>query len=81
MNYKDATSMKETSIKNLLYYFFNDMVNIKNFDPSLLETKKLSCKSTNVNIYHIDYMTMESLDLVSINSENPLCLIFDNVNG
>ena len=81
MNYKDATSMKETSIKNLLYYFFNDMVNIKNFDPSLLETKKLSCKSTNVNIYHIYYMTMESLDLVSINSENPLCLIFDNVNG
>ena len=81
MNYKDATSMKETSIKNLLYYFFNDMVNIKNFDPSLLETKKLSCKSTNVNIYDIDYMTMESLDLVSINSENPLCLIFDNVNG
>ena len=81
MNYKDATSMKETSIKNLLYYFFNGMVNIKNFDPSLLETKKLSCKSANVNIYHIDYMTMESLDLVSINSENPLCLIFDNVNG
>ena len=81
MNYKDATSMKETSIKNLLYYFFNDMVNIKNFDPSLLETKKLSCKSTNVNIYHIYYMAMESLDLVSINSENPLCLIFDNVNG
>ena len=81
MNYEDATSMKETSIKNLLYYFFNDMVNIKNFDPSLLETKKLSCKSTNVNIYHIYYMTMESLDLVSINSENPLCLIFDNVNG
>ena len=25
---------KEVNIKSLIYYFFNDMINIKNFDPN-----------------------------------------------
>ena len=25
---------KEVNIKILIYYFFNDMINIKNFDPN-----------------------------------------------
>ena len=29
-------SIKEINAKNLTYYFFNDMINIKNFDPKLL---------------------------------------------
>ena len=73
--------MKKIIINNRPYYFFNDMVNIKNFDPSLLEINKLSCKSANINIYHIEYMTMKSLDHVNIDTENPLYLIFNNVDG
>ena len=57
------------------------MVNIKNFDPSLLEKSKLSCKSANINIFFIlNIGTMKSLDYANINSENPLYLIFNNVD-
>ena len=72
-------SKKEISIKNRPYYLFNDMMNIKNFDPSLLVISKLSFKSTNTNIYHIEYITTRSLDHVNSGSENPLYLIFNNV--
>ena len=74
-------SMKKIRFKNLPYYFFNYRINIKNFDPSLLEINKLSFKSTNTNIYHIEYITMRSFDHVNIDSENPLCLTFNNVDG
>ena len=57
------------------------MANIKNFDPSLLEINKLSGKSTSINIYFIEYMTMKSLDHVKIDSENPLYLTFNNADG
>ena len=57
------------------------MVNIKNFDPSLLEINKLSGKSTIINIYHIEYMTMKSLDHVNTDSENPFYLTFNNADG
>ena len=41
-------NFKQINIKNRPYYLFNDMINnmisIKNFDPSLLEINKLSFK-------------------------------------
>ena len=74
-------STKEVDIENHPYYFFNDMVNIKNFDPSLLDIDKLSCKSANINIYHIEYIRMKSIEHVNIDSENPLYLLFNNVDG
>ena len=72
MRYKDATQYKINSIKNRPNFFFNDMVDIKNFHPSLLEINK----STNTNIYHIEYITMKSLDHVNIDNENHLHLTF-----
>ena len=33
-SYKMATDVKSIDIKNRTYYFFNDMVNIKVFDPN-----------------------------------------------
>ena len=38
-------------------------------------------KSTNAVIYNIGYITMESLDHVNIDNENPLYLTFNNVDG
>ena len=32
---------KEINIKNLTYYFFNDMINIKNLEPNLLNINKI----------------------------------------
>ena len=79
--YKDATQYDKISIKNRLYYVSNDMINSKNFDPGMLEINILSFKSTSTIIYHIEYITMRSLDHVNIDSENPLYLIFNNVDG
>ena len=33
-------NIKQIDIKNRTCYFFNDMINIKNFDPSLIKTNK-----------------------------------------
>ena len=60
----------------------NDMINVKNFDPRLLEIRKLSFKGLfTVNIYYIKYITMKSLDDVNIGNEDIIYLIFINVNG
>ena len=52
------------------------MINIKNFDPSLLSVEQISFNSTDDVIYDIEYMTMKSLD-----SANSLYLVFDNVDA
>ena len=59
MSYKDATQYKKISIENRPNYFFNDIINTKCFDPNLLEIHKLSCKSANISIYHIEHMQMK----------------------
>ena len=33
-------NIKQINIKNRTYYFFNDMINIKDFDSSLLKIDK-----------------------------------------
>ena len=59
---------KEINMKSWSYYFFDDMINIKNFDPNLLKVDKKLHK--NIDIYYIDYITMKDLDYVKINSVN-----------
>ena len=61
---------KQINVKNRTYYFFNDMINIKNFDPSLITIDQKSYK--NIGIYHIGCITMKDSDHVKINSVNPL---------
>ena len=41
--------IKQINIKNRTYYFFNDMINIKNFDSNLLKIEKKLYK--NIDIY------------------------------
>ena len=67
-------SIKLTNIENGSYYFFNDMIDIKNFDPNLLNVDKISFKSTDAVIYNTKYITMKSLDHVNIDSGNSLYL-------
>ena len=52
-------NVKEINIKNQTDYFFNDMINIKNFDPNLLKIDKKSYK--NIGIYYIGYITKRFL--------------------
>ena len=50
-------TIKQLNIKNRTYYFYNDLINLKDFDPKLL---KLGKKSTmDINIYYIAYVTKE----------------------
>ena len=72
-------NIKEIIIKNLTYYFFDDMINIKDFDSNLLKIDKKSYKS--IDIYYIKYITMKDSDYVKINSVNFLYLIIDETDG
>ena len=49
--------VKEINIKNRTYYFFNDIINIKEFDSNLLKIDKKSYKD--IDIYCIEYITIK----------------------
>ena len=73
-------TLRQINIKNRPYCFFNDMINIKHFDPNLLNIDKISFKSTDDVIYHIECIAMKSLADENIDSANSLYLIFNNVD-
>ena len=50
---------KQIDIKNCTYYFYNDMINIKKFDSSLLKIDKKSYK--NIGIYNIGILQEKHL--------------------
>ena len=54
------------------------MINITDFNPSLIKIDKKSYKNT--GIYFIGYITMKDSDNVKINSVNPLHLITAEVD-
>ena len=68
---------KQMNIKNRTYYFYNDLINIKNFDPELLKLGKKSFKD--ISMYCVGYVTKKSE--YNINSVNPLCLLVDEIDG
>ena len=53
--------VKELNIKNQTYYFFNDMIDIRNFQPNLLKIDKQPYKD--VDIYYIgNYKNIRSVN-------------------
>ena len=69
--------MKEINIKNRNYYFYNDIINIKDYDSSLLKLDKVSSK--NIAIYYLGYITKK--DAYKFNSVNLLYLIVGEIDG
>ena len=65
------------SIKYRTYYFFDDIINIKDFDPNNIKADEKSYEK--ILTYYIRYVTIKK-DL-KIYSVNPLYLIFGKVNG
>ena len=57
-------NIKQIKIKNRTYYFFNDMINIEEFDSSLLKIDKKSYK--NIGIYNTEYITIKKLMIMKI---------------
>ena len=47
---------KQINIKNQTYYFYNNIVDLKDFDAKLLNIDKKSYK--NIDIYDIGYITI-----------------------
>ena len=66
------------AIKHQKYYFFNDMINIKNFDPNNFRLDEKSSK--NILVYYIGYVTIKDLKYIEIYSVNILYLLFNKVN-
>ena len=54
--------VKQIVIKNRIYYFYNDLINIKNVDPILLKIDKKSYKD--IGIYNIGYITIKNSMIV-----------------
>ena len=72
--------VKLIDIKNRIYYFYNDMVNIKKLDSNLLKIDKKSYK--NIGIYNIGYNTIKKIDdFEKIDSVNPLHLTIAHASG
>ena len=72
-----SNTIKSIDIKKHTYYVFDDIINIKDFDPNNIKIDEKSYK--NILIYYIRYVTIKK-DL-KIDGVNPLYLIFNKVNG
>ena len=72
--------VKELNIKNRTYYYFNDIINIKDFHSNLLRIGKKQHKD--VNIYYIGYITIKKFgDCENINIVNPVYLMIHSAAG
>ena len=73
-------NIKQIGIKNRTYYFFNDMINIGDFDSNFQKADKKSLKK--IDISYNGYITIKGIsDYNSIESVNPLYFVIDEVFG
>ena len=68
---------KQLNIKNRTYYFYNDLINLKDFDPKLLKLDKKS--SMDISVYYIGYVTKKPE--YNINSVNTFYLLIGELDG
>ena len=72
--------IKQINIKSRTYYFYNDIVNLKDFDSRLLKVDGKSYKK--IDIYYVVYITIKKNDdYESIYSMNPLYLRINHASG
>ena len=72
--------IKQINIKNQTYFFYNDKINIKNFEPNLLKIDRKSYK--NIGIYNIGSITMKKIyDYENIYSINSFYFVVNHANG
>ena len=72
--------VKQINIKNRTYYFYNDRIDLKDFDTRLLKIDKKDYKE--IDIYYIAYVNVKKIDTCNnINSVNPLFVMIDEMIG
>ena len=71
---------KQINIKNQSYYFYNNLIDLKDSDAKLLKIDKKSYK--NIDIYYIGYSIIRKIDdCGSLYTVNPLYLNIDHASG
>ena len=72
--------IKQINIKNRTYYFYNDQINLKDFDARLLKVDKKDYNE--IDIYYIGYVTVKKIaNCNNINSVNPLYSMINEMIG
>ena len=59
-SYIKMRNLKELSINNSNYYFYNDIIKLKDFHSNLLKIDKKQYKE--IDIYYIGYITIKKVD-------------------
>ena len=73
-------NLNKLSINNQRYYFYNDIINLKDFHSNLLKIDKKQYKE--IDIYYISYITTKKIDdCENINIVNPLYLMIHSTTG
>ena len=72
--------VKQINIKDRTYYFYNNQINLKDFDAKLLKVEEKDYNE--IDIYYIGYVTIKKIaNCNNINSVNPLYLMIDEMIG
>ena len=72
--------IRQINIKNRTYYFYNDQIDLKDFDAKLLKTDKKDYKD--IEICYIGYVSIKKVDNSNnINSVNLLYLMINEMIG
>ena len=72
--------LNKLTLKIETYYFYNDQINLKDFDASLLKIDKKDYNE--IDIYYIGYVIVKrNANCNNINSVNPLYLMIDKMIG
>ena len=67
-------------MKNRTYYFYNNIINLKNFESNFLKIDKEHYKG--IDIYYIGYITIKKIDgCENIYRVNPLYLVVNHASG
>ena len=72
--------IKQINIKNQTYYFYNDVINLDEFDDNKIKVDRKSF--IDINIYYLGYEYKKKLtEYNEINSLNPLYLRIKDMKG
>ena len=72
--------IRQINIKNQTYQFYNNQINLKDFDGSMLKIDKKNYKE--IDIYYIGYVAFKEIaNCNNINGVNPLYLMIDKMIG
>ena len=73
-------TIKQINIKNRTYYFYNDIINLDEFDESKIKIDKKDFND--IDIYYLGYEHKKKISECNvINSINPLYLRIITMNG